>query len=197
MKSKFFVLIVMAVAVLFAGCSKLPQAEIEAAKASLEQAKTAQADIYLVDEFFGIQDSLNAIIVAAEAEKSKMFGNYKEIKEKLEVVTTQSNELVAKTETRKEVIKNDLATAQLEISTLQQENNQLLEIAPKGKEGKEALDAIRADMDGINVSVSDVPVLIESGDLLNAQTKVKAAQEKAAAINNELKTVLEKYMKKS
>jgi hypothetical protein len=197
MKSKFFVLIVMAVAVLFAGCSKLPQAEIEAAKASLEQAKTAQAYIYLVDEFFGIQDSLNAIIVAAEAEKSKMFGNYKEIKEKLEVVTTQSNELVAKTETRKEVIKNDLATAQLEISTLQQENNQLLEIAPKGKEGKEALDAIRADMDGINVSVSDVPVLIESGDLLNAQTKVKAAQEKAAAINNELKTVLEKYMKKS
>jgi hypothetical protein len=197
MKSKFFVLIVMAVAVLFAGCSKLPQAEIEAAKASLEQAKTAQADIYLVDEFFGIQDSLNAIIVAAEAEKSKMFGNYKEIKEKLEVVTTQSNELVAKTETRKEVIKNDLATAQLEISTLQQENNQLLEIAPKGKEGKEALDAIRADIDGINVSVSDVPVLIESGELLNAQTKVKAAQEKAAAINTELKTVLEKYMKKS
>jgi hypothetical protein len=197
MKSKFFVLIVMAAAVLFAGCSKLPQAEIDAAKTSLEQAKTAQADIYLVDEFFGIQDSLNAIIVAAEAEKSKMFGNYKEVKAKLEVVTAQSTELVAKTETRKEEIKNDLATAQLEISTLQQENNQLLEIAPKGKEGKEALDAIRADIEGINTSVSDVPGLIESGDLLNAQTKVKAAQEKAAAINTELKTVLEKYMKKS
>jgi hypothetical protein len=197
MKSKFFVLIVMAVAVLFASCSKLPQAEIDAAKASLEQAKTAQADIYLVDEFFGIQDSLNAIIVAAEAQSSKMFGNYKEVKAKLEAVTTQSTELVAKTETRKEEIKNDLATAQLEISTLQQENNQLLEIAPKGKEGKEALDAIRADIEGINTSVSDVPVLIESGDLLNAQTKVKAAQEKAAAINTELKTVLDKYMKKS
>jgi outer membrane murein-binding lipoprotein Lpp len=197
MKSKFFVLIVMAAAVLFAGCSKLPQAEIDAAKTSLEQAKTAQADIYLVDEFFGIQDSLNVIIVAAEAEKSKMFGNYKEVKAKLEVVTAQSTELVAKTETRKEEIKNDLATAQLEISTLQQENNQLLEIAPKGKEGKEALDAIRADIEGINTSVSDVPGLIESGDLLNAQTKVKAAQEKAAAINTELKTVLEKYMKKS
>jgi len=197
MKSKFFVLMVMAAAVLFVGCSKLPQAEIDAAKTSLEQAKTAQADIYLVDEFFGIQDSLNAIIVAAEAEKSKMFGNYKEVKAKLEVVTAQSTELVAKTETRKEEIKNDLATAQLEISTLQQENNQLLEIAPKGKEGKEALDAIRADIEGINTSVSDVPVLIESGDLLNAQTKVKAAQEKAAAINAELKTVLEKYMKKS
>ncbi len=197
MKSKFFALIVLAVAVLFAGCSKLPQAEIDAAKASLEQAKTAQADIYLVDEFFGIQDSLNAIIVAAEAQSSKMFGNYKEVKTKLEAVTAQSTELVAKTESRKEEIKNDLATAQLEISSLQQENNQLLELAPTGKEGKEALDAIRADIEGINTSVSDVPVMIESGDLLNAQTKVKAAQEKAAAINTELKTVLEKYMKKS
>jgi hypothetical protein len=57
--------------------------------------------------------------------------------------------------------KTDLATAQLEISTFQ-ENNQLLEIAPKGKEGKEALDAIRADIEGINTSVSDVPVLLKA-----------------------------------
>ena len=48
-----------------------------------------------------------------------------------------------------------------------------------------------------STSVSEVPVMIENGDLLNAQTKVKAAQEKAAAINTELKTVLEKYLKKS
>lgn len=197
MKSKLFVLMVMAATVLFTSCAKLPQAEIDAAKTSLEQAKTAQADIYLVDEFFALQDSLNAVIVSAEAQKSKMLPSYNEVKEKLEAITTQSAELVTKTETRKEEIKGELATAQLEISSMLQENNQLLDAAPKGKEGKEALDAIRADIEGINTSVSDVPALIENGELLNAQTKVKAAQEKAAAINTELKTVVEKYAKKS
>jgi hypothetical protein len=197
MKRIYFVLIVFAAAAFFTSCGKLPQAEIDGAKASLEQAKTAQADLYLADEFFALQDSLNAVVVAAETQKSKLMANYKEVKEKLNVITTQSNELVAKTATRKEEIKTDLASAQVEITTLLQENNQLLEVAPKGKEGKEALDAIRLDIESINTAVSDVPVLIESGDLLNAQTKVKAAQEKAAAINTELKTVLEKYMKKS
>lgn len=197
MKRNLFVVMVVAFALIFTGCGKLPQVEIDAAKASLEQAKTAQADLYLADEFFALQDSLNAVVVAAETQKSKMFANYKEVKEKLTVISTQGTELVTKTETRKEEIKSDLASAQVEISNLIQENNQLLEIAPKGKEGKEALEAIRADIEGINTSVSDVPVLIENGDLLNAQTKVKAAREKASSINTELKTVLEKYMKKS
>jgi hypothetical protein len=196
MKKTSFVLIMMVATLLFTGCSKVPQAEIDAAKTALEQAKIAQADIYLVSEFFELQDSLNACIVAVEAQKSKMIGSYKEITPKLEAVAAQSTELVNKTEVRKEEIKTDLATAQLEISALQQENNQLLLIAPKGKEGKEALDAIRVDIEGVDTAVSDVPVLIENGELLNAQTKVKAAQDKAAAINTELKTVLEKYLKK-
>lgn len=197
MKKSFFVLTVIAAALIFTSCGKLPQAEMDAAKTALEQAKTAQADLYLQTDFFALQDSLNATVVAIEEQKSKMFGNYKDATAKLSEITAQATELVAKTETRKEEIKTEVASAQSAISALQQENNQLFELAPKGKEGKEALEAIKADIEGINVSVSEVPALIESGDLLNAQTKVKAAQEKAAEINTELKTAVEKSMKKS
>jgi hypothetical protein len=110
----------------------------------------------------------------------------------------QAAELVAKTEARKEEIKTEVASAQSAIAALIGRKQPACWIlAPKGKEGKEALEAIKADIDGINISVSEVPALIESGDLLNAQTKIKAAQEKAVEINTELKTVLEKSMKKS
>lgn len=197
MKRVLFFVVMVITAAVFTSCGKLPQAEIDAAKASLDSAKIAQADIYLADEFFALQDSLNACVVAAETQQSKMFASYADVKGKLTAITAQGNELINKTSARKEEIKSDLASAQAEISTLLNENNQLLEVAPKGKEGKEALDAIRADIENINTSITDVPVLIENGDLINAQTKVKAAQEKAAAINTELKTVLEKYMKKS
>lgn len=197
MKKSVFVLILIATAVIFTSCGKIPQTEMDAAKTALEQAKTAQADLYLQADFYALQDSLNATVVAIEEQKSKMFGNYKVAVEKLDSIKVQATELVVKTETRKEEIRTEVASAQVAISTLLEENNQMLGMAPKGKEGKEALEAIKADNDGISTSVSEVPVLIENGDLLNAQTKVKAAQEKAAEINTELKTVLEKSMKKS
>lgn len=197
MKKNVFVLTLITAAVIFTSCGKLPQTEMDAAKTALEQAKTAQADLYLQADFYALQDSLNATVVAIEEQKSKMFGNYKVAVEKLDSIKVQATELVVKTETRKEEIRTEVASAQVAISTLLEENNQMLGMAPKGKEGKEALEAIKADNDGISTSVSEVPVLIENGDLLNAQTKVKAAQEKAAEINTELKTVLEKSMKKS
>lgn len=197
MKKSFFVFTLIATALIFVSCGKLPQVEMDAAKNALEQAKTAQADLYLQADFFALQDSLNATVVAIEAQKSKMFGNYKAATEKLNEITVQAADLVTKTEARKEEIKTEVVSAQSAIAVLQQENTQLFELAPKGKEGKEALEAIKADIDGINVSVSEVPVLIESGDLLNAQTKIKAAQQKATEINSELKTAIEKSMKKS
>jgi len=72
------------------------------------------------------------------------------------------------------------------------ENTALLAKAPKGKEGKEAIEAIKLDLAGITASAGEVPALLASGDLLGAQTKINAAQQKATEINTELKTVLEK-----
>ena len=73
------------------------------------------------------------------------------------------------------------------------ESNSMVEMAPKGKEGKAAVEAIKVDLATINATVMEVPSMVESGNLLGAQTKVNAAKQKATEINNELKTVLEKY----
>lgn len=196
MKKYFFILSIVAATLVFTSCSKPPQAEMDAAKAALEQAKAAQADLYLEADYLAAQDSLNAVLVAIEAQKSKMFGSYGEAKEKLATITTQATELVAKTDVRKEEIKGEVAAAQAAIVTLMEENNQMVEKAPKGKEGKEAIEAIKMDLTGISAAIAEVPALVEAGDLLGAQTKINAAQQKATAINTELKTVLEKAGKK-
>ncbi len=192
MKKNVFVLIFVSATILFTSCGKIPQAEIDAAKAAVEQAKTAQADLYLQPEFFALQDSLNALLIALEEGKSKMLGGVGQVKEKLAAFTVQGTELAGKVETRKEEIKTEVASAQTEISTILEENSRFLSLAPTGKEGKEALEAIKADLDGISTSVSEIQGLVEGGDLLNAQTKIQAAKQKAAEINAELKTVLEK-----
>jgi len=192
MKKIFYVLSIVAATIFFTSCAKAPQAEIDAAKAALEQAKTAQADLYVEADYLAVQDSLNAVMVEIEAQSSKLFKSYGNAKEKLVVVTTQAAELVAKTEVRKEDIKTEVATAEAATLALIEENNQLVTKAPKGKEGKEAIEAIKLDLTGIESSVGEVSGLVASGDLLGAQTKVNAAQQKATQINAELKGVLDK-----
>jgi hypothetical protein len=192
MKKIFYVLSIVAATLIFTSCAKAPQAEIDAAKAALEQAKTSQADLYVEADFLAVQDSLNAVMVEIEAQSSKLFKSYGNAKEKLVVITTQATELVAKTDVRKEEIKTEVATAEAATVALIEENNMLVAKAPKGKEGKEAIEAIKLDLTGITTSVSEVPALIGSGDLLGAQTKVNAAQQKATEINAELKSVLDK-----
>jgi len=197
MKKNFFALVLTAAVIIFSGCGKIPQAEIDAAKTALEQAKTSQADLYLSSDFIALQDSLNAALVTIENQKSKMFGSQGKVKEKLGEIAVMATELATKAEVKKEEIKVEVAEAQTSVNALLEENLQLLEQAPKGKEGKEALDAIKLDLESISVSVSEVPGLISNGDLLSAQTKINAAKEKSTAINTELKTVIDKYMKKN
>jgi len=192
MKKMFYVLSIAVAALMFTSCAKAPQAEIDAAKAALEQAKSAQADLYVEGDFLAVQDSLNAVMVEIEAQSSKLFKSYGSSKEKLATITTQATELVAKADVRKEEIKTEVATAEAATLALIEENNALVAKAPKGKEGKEAIEAIKLDLTGITTSVGEVSGLMANGDLLGAQTKVNAAQQKATQINTELKTVLEK-----
>ena len=194
---KYFVLITaVIIAQLLGGCKKVPQAELDAASLALQQAKSAGADVYLVADYQALQDSLNVIKVSFETQKGRIFRNYKEPKQKLTDVSAKASELVNKTETRKTEIKNEVQSTQNSVMNIMAENNKLLAMAPRGKEGKQAIDAITSDLNMINASVNDVPVLLENGELLSAQTKINAAQQKAAEINTELKTVVEKYARK-
>ncbi len=194
---KYFVFTAVIIATLaFSSCAKAPQAEIDAANASIEQAKAAQADVYLEAEFMALQDSMNAVTADIEAQNSKMFGNYDSAKEKLTAISAQGAELVGKTEVKKEEVKEEIAMVQATVATMMEENQQMVEMAPKGKEGKEAIEAIKSDLAAITASLDEIPALVTSNDLMAAQTKANAVQQKAAEINTELKTVLEKYKRK-
>jgi hypothetical protein len=197
MKKYAYLLSVAAMAAMFYGCNKVPQAEMDAAKAALEKAKTAQADVYLENELLAIQDSLNATLVDIETQRSKVFGDFKKAKANLGKISFEAEELVKNTENRKEQIKNEIAQAQTATLSLLEESNLLLADAPKGKEGKLVPETIKNDLNAIRISVSEIPGLVEKGDLLVAQTRINAAQQKATDINSELKTVLEKYSKRS
>ena len=128
-----YVLSVAVATLILTGCAKVPQVEIDEAKAALEQAKTAEANLYVEADYLAVQDSLNAAMVGIEAQSSKMFKNYTKSKEQLAAVVTQANEMITKTDVRKEEIKSEIVQAEVATNALIVENNMLLAKEKKDK----------------------------------------------------------------
>ncbi len=195
MKNKFFAGITTLgiVTLLLTSCSPLPQAEIDAANAAIEQAKTAEAELYVNENYVALQDSMNSVMVNIETQKSKFIKNYSTVKEQLTAVTQLAGEVQQQAEARKEEIKVQVVNTIAEVKSLIETNRQLVLEAPKGKEGASALEAIKGELDAIETAINETTTMFENGEYLASLDKAMAAKEQAVAINTELTDVIAKY----
>lgn len=193
MKSKLIIAIAaMGVAVLFSSCAKAPETEIAAATAAVQEVKDSGADLYVPQAYSALQDSLKAANESVEVAKAKWFPNYSKSKEQLAVVSQMAVDTKAQAENRKVELKAEVETMIGEVKLLVEENKALIEKAPKGKEGREALEAIKSDVAVAETTVVEVEALLANGDLIGSNDKIKAAKEKAAAIKVELEDAIAK-----
>ena len=181
-------------ALMFTSCAKLPEMEIANAKAAVEAAKAAEADRYVPAEYRAVQDSLNTAMTEIENQKSKfaLFRSYKKVTVKLANVETLANTVKENAGVKKEEVKNQAQQTLAEATTLVAEVKDLIMKAPKGKEGKEALEAIQSDLALVEASLAEVSTLINNGDYLTALDKVQAANEKGLSLKDELETAIAK-----
>lgn len=186
--------VVLLMAVLVVGCAKPPKTELAAANAAIESAKVVEANRYVADEFNALQDSLNVINVQIETENSKSFfsRDYKGLNEKLVTITNELGTLAPKAEARKAEVRTEVQDTLVLLTNLIQEDKDLLVKAPKGKEGKAALEAIQNDVTVLEATVAEINTLITNGDYLTAQDKTNAAKVKALAIKEELSIAIKK-----
>jgi len=184
--------------IMFTSCAKLPEAEMASAKAAVEAAKAAEADRYIPAEYRALNDSLNTALTEVENQKSKfvLFRSYKKVTAKLNNVVALGNTVKENAGIRKEEVKNQAQQTLAEATTLVEEVKALILKAPKGKEGKEALEAIQGDLALVEASMAEVATLLNNGDYLTALDKVKAANEKAGGLKAELEEVIAKKGKK-
>jgi hypothetical protein len=178
--------------VLLSSCAKVPQAEIDALTAAIEDARATGADVYLPGEFAAMQDSMNAINQMVEEQKGKLFGNFKAVSAKVAELTATAATVKGTVETRKVEVKNEIDNLMVEVSTLVGEAKGLVTKAPKGKEGAAAVEAIKTEIGVVETAVSEAAGKLESGDLMGTLDQLKAAKEKVTAIITELNNVIAK-----
>jgi len=191
MKSKLIIAIAaMGIAVLFSSCAKVPQAEVDAATAAIQEVKDAGADLYVPEAYQALVDSMKSANEKIEVAKAKWFPNYTKAKDLLAVVSQMAVDTKAKAETRKVELKAEVEAMIIEVKALVEENKALIAKAPRGKEGKAALEAISSDLAVAETTVTEVEALLANGDLIGSNDKIKAAKEKATSIKAELEAAI-------
>ncbi len=127
-----------------------------------------------------------------ETEKAKWFPTYKKANQSLDVLAQAAVDALAKTEARKVELKAENDALVAEVKDLLSTNAELLKKAPKGKEGREALNAIKGDLEVSATTLTESEALITNGDILGANSKLKAVKDRVSSIKTELETAVNK-----
>ncbi|HOO84278.1 MAG TPA: hypothetical protein PLS94_06940 [Prolixibacteraceae bacterium] len=197
-KSFFSTAALMALAMLiFTGCAKIPQAEIDSANAAIEATRTAGADVYVPEAFVALTDSMSSVMESITSKDSKMFKNFKQETEKLLSIVSQSDEVKALTEAKVAELKEQVDQIMLAISGNIDAAKTLIGQAPKGKEGNTALLAIKADVAAIETSLGELKTVVGTENYFTTLDKAKAIDAQITSIKTELEEVISKFNSKN
>lgn len=173
------------VLVFVVGCSKPPTEELNAAKSAVD-AVAPEASKYVAEDVKKLNDDLQA------AQNEINAKNYKQAKEILVKVKTDAETLKTALPQKKELAKNNAIAAQEAAKTAVTDAKALLAKAPKGKGSKADIEAMKADIKGLEESLPELPGLLDAEDYAVATEKANAIKEKAAAVSDQINQALEK-----
>jgi hypothetical protein len=194
MKIKVLSIVVSALFLLgmFAGCAKVPQDVIDGAQAALQAAKTAEADRYLPEQYNAAKSALDAAMAEVETQNGKffLFRSYKKAGEMLAAATTAAQEAQNGVAARKEEIRQEAEALIPQVPEAIKQAQALMKKAPRGKEGKAALQAIQNDLTLVEASMEQANTAMQNADYLTARDKAKASLDKTNALIDELKQAI-------
>lgn len=187
-------LLALAPVMLFAfGCAKAPTEKVAAAEKAVEEARSAGAPAYLAEDFAKLDGMLtNAKKEMADQDaKFALLRDYSKAEQLLASVQTDAPRVTAEAGKKKEEAKQAAVQAQQAAQDSVKATQDLVAKAPVGKD-RAAVEAIKADAEGLTASLADVQTAIEKGDYLGAQAKAKAIQEKSQSVATEIQNALDK-----
>jgi hypothetical protein len=173
---------------LIAGCSKAPEAEMQAANQAIEAARTAEAEAYAPAAWRTAQDTLQAANAAKTEQDGKfaLFRSYGKSKEMFVAAQQLANAASAAAETEKEKVKQEVIGLLTQAKTGIDAAAAALAKAPKGKDTKAELELIKADLDGLTPAYADAEADFNGGKYLSARTKIQGVIQKAQSITDEI-----------
>jgi HSP90 family molecular chaperone len=193
MKNKILMgLAAIAMVAFLSSCGKVPQAQIDATQAAIDSAKVAEANVYAAADFTALLDSMKSVNAAVEVQKGKMFKNFKAVKATLDQTIAKARQVTVNAGTKKAEVKKEVETLMTDIKAVVAQNVKYMKLAPRGKEGAQVLEQMKAEMTTIDASIVEAQGLYDKGAFMDALNKVKASKDSSDKINAELVAAFKK-----
>ena len=177
-----------------AGCSKPPEAEMAAAKASIDAARAAEAEQYVPQQFRMVSDSMNAANAMKTEQDGKfsLFRSYGKSKDAFIRVEGIANKVTADAKAEKERVRQQVMAMMATVKAAIDSANVAWEKAPKGKDNKADLELIKNDLMGLASAYTEAEADFNGGKFLAAKSKFESVMSRTQGIMNEIATAAAK-----
>jgi hypothetical protein len=183
-------------AMMITACAKAPTEKLEAAEKGINEAKAAGAPAYAPEDFAKVDGMLSTAKkeIAEQDGKMAFLRDYGKAEQLLASAQSEAARVSTETAKKKEEAKAAALQAQQAAQDAVTKAQDLVAKAPVGKD-RAAVQAIKADAQGLESSLGEVKTAIDGGDYAAAQAKAKAIQDKSDVLSNEIETALAKVGK--
>jgi hypothetical protein len=193
MSKAFSVMIALAVSLL-TGCQQAPTQQAGAAQEALERARAAEADKYAPDEFSQAQKSFSDATNEITAQGKRFFLTRTYTKADQLLKDTQGSAETAQTAAKdnKEKVKREVETLTAETDAAIQTAKAALLKAPRGKDTRAELEAMKADVDATTATLAEARDMYAKGDYLGAKASLTRSKQKADEVTAEVELAMHK-----
>ncbi|MGH7205801.1 MAG: hypothetical protein ACREI2_06290 [Nitrospiraceae bacterium] len=193
MKQSFICFMVVSALALAVGCAKPPADKLAAAEKAVNEARAAGAPAYVAEDFAKLEGMLTTAKkeIAEQDAKLALLRDYGKAEQLLAAVEADAARVSTEAAKKKEEAKAAALQAQHAAQEAVKTTQELVKKGPVGKD-RAALQAIKADAQGLTTSLSEVQKALDAGDYQAAQTKAKAIHEKSQAVQAEIQRAMTK-----
>jgi hypothetical protein len=192
MKKISVMLLGLALVVSLSACGKQPTEEISATRASIDAAVSEGAEKYTPEDLKLVADQMAAAEAEIKVQDDKFIKNYDNAKQMLAKAKADADSLKIKIATVKEEMMNSATVLLGEATAAVAEAKAALETAPRGKGSLADIEAMKADVAGLEESLTEIQPLIDAGEYASAVEKATAIKSLAVAVSDEIKAVQDK-----
>ncbi len=195
MKRIAVVLLGLALVVSLAACAKAPTEEMNATKGAIDAAVAEGAQKYTPEDLKVVADQMTAAQEEIKVQEAKFFKNFDKAKQILAKAKADAEALKGKVVTVKEEMKNQSIALLGEATTAITDAKALLDKAPRGKGSAADIEAMKADVAGLEEALKEIQPLIDQGEYPMAIEKATAIKTRATSVADEVKAAQEKMKK--
>jgi len=168
------------------GCDKVPQSEIDATRARIDEAITAGADRFAPGSLKDAQAAFASALAEVEKENKRLVRSYEEARNHLE----RAQEIAGRAKAEAEVSAAELRRTSEQVihdaRIALDEAGSSVSSAPSGKGALADLAAMRADLDVLKAAMQEAQDAFQEGDYLTAQSKAESVKARAGEISQDV-----------